>query len=172
MKSFSIKNNTNKGVTLIETLVYLALFAILFGGAVIATYSLIESNGRGQAQVLLEEEGNFIVSKISSALSGAKSVEMPSVGATSSKLSLTKWDPSLNTVVIQLNSGNVTISKNSGADVVFNNPDVSVSNLNFKQNYNGGTNPKSVNFSFTITSRSLGGVIISQDFAGEKYFRK
>lgn len=162
-------NNHNRGFTIIETLIYLALFAILIGGAVVAAYSLLEGGGRTQTRTLIQEEGNFLVSKINWALSGAESVEILAVN----KLSVTKWDPTYNPVVIEWSGGNMAISKNGAViSTTLNNADISVNNLNFVHNYSSGTNPESVSFSFTLTSKTPNGMTISQDFSGEKYIRK
>src|SRR5213078_842008 len=89
-----------KGFTLIETLVYLALFAIMIGGIVAASYLLFESSNRNQTKAMMQEEKNFILGKINYALSGAKSA---SVFGTS--LTVTKYvGPA---VTVSYSSGNI-----------------------------------------------------------------
>jgi hypothetical protein len=146
----------NRGTTLIETIVYLALFVILFGGAVVAAYNLIESNGRTQTHVLLQEEGNFLVGKINWVLSGVESVQMPGTNLSGSTLKVVKYSPStLNPLVLTLNSGNMTLSTNNDPNPpTLNNTNVTISNLSFTQIYTGGTNPISVKFSFTLTAKT------------------
>ena len=53
-----------KGFTLIETIVYLALFSIVIGGALAATTLLLEGAGRDSARARVQEEGAFMLSKI------------------------------------------------------------------------------------------------------------
>jgi hypothetical protein len=53
-----------KGFTLIETLMYLALFTLIIGGGMLATYQIIESTTASYGHILLQEEGNFILRKI------------------------------------------------------------------------------------------------------------
>ena len=53
-----------KGFTLIETLIYIALFALLIGGGVGSAYSLIASSDRITTGAMLEQEGNFLLAKI------------------------------------------------------------------------------------------------------------
>ena len=53
-----------EGFTLIETLMYLALFALIIGGGMTATYQIIESTAGSASHILLQEEGNFILRKI------------------------------------------------------------------------------------------------------------
>ena len=66
-----------KGFTLIETLIYLALFAIFFGGAAAAAYAVIETSGRNLTKSMVQEEGNFMLAKINWALSGVQTIDAP-----------------------------------------------------------------------------------------------
>src|SRR5262245_42467784 len=92
------------GFTLIEVLVYLALFTILVGGAVLAAYNVIESNGRNQTLAVLQQESNFLTGKINWALTGISDVGSPANNSTSGKLSVTKSDPVIGAVDIDLAS--------------------------------------------------------------------
>src|SRR3989338_5692599 len=74
------------GFTLLETLIYLFLFAIVIGGGMIAAYNIIEGTDAAYNHVVLQEEANFLFRKISWALTGATAISTPS--ATS--LSVTK----------------------------------------------------------------------------------
>ncbi len=136
------------GFTLIEILVYLCLFSILFGGAVVSAYNLIDGNARSQTEIIIQNEGDFLIAKISWELS--------------------KVAPSTITNYIKLNNGNITIKEN-GSDQILNNTNVSVSNLNFTESTVSGTTTKVTNFSFTLTSITPNGVSISQDFSSQKY---
>ncbi len=65
-----------RGVTLIETLIYIALFALLIGGGVSSAYSLIESSDRIGVHAMVEEEGNFLLAKINWAFETGMNVEV------------------------------------------------------------------------------------------------
>src|ERR1051326_3407389 len=65
----SVKNSA--GFTLIETLIYLALFGIMMGGITVVTYGLIESAGKNQTKILVQEEAGFLLGKLNWALTGA-----------------------------------------------------------------------------------------------------
>lgn len=58
----------NRGFTLIETLVYIALLGILMGGAMLAVYQLIANVGQVNANIAIEEEANFLLRKVNWAL--------------------------------------------------------------------------------------------------------
>ena len=174
MKTRTATNNikSDKGFTLMETLVYLALFSLLFGGAIVSAYNMFEGFSRGQTHIMMQEEGNFLIGKINWAISGAKSIEIPATGSNGDTLSVTKWTSSLNPVIIKLNGNDLTISLSGNPEEILNNTNVSISNLNFRQVYEGGTNPRSVSFEFMLTSRTPNGMLISQKFSATAYIRK
>src|SRR4051812_4410040 len=68
------KKITNGGFTLIETLLYIGLFAIVIGGGMIATYQIIQSTEASKNHIILQEEANFLLRKVNWALAGATSV--------------------------------------------------------------------------------------------------
>jgi prepilin-type N-terminal cleavage/methylation domain-containing protein len=52
------------GFTLIEVLVYLALIGLLFSGLFVSVFAIIENVGRNDTQIMVLEEGNFLLAKI------------------------------------------------------------------------------------------------------------
>src|SRR4030042_506817 len=63
------------GFTLIESLLYIALFSIIIGGALVAVYQMIESSDAVSAKNIVEMEGSFLLRKIDWALTGAFQVD-------------------------------------------------------------------------------------------------
>jgi hypothetical protein len=59
-----MKKDLNKGITLIEVVIYVALFICIIGSATIATWNAETSNSRDQSSAELEIEGNFLLEKI------------------------------------------------------------------------------------------------------------
>ena len=161
------------GFTLIEAIVYLALFAIVMGGAIVSSYSIIESMGRNQSKAIVQEEGDFLIGKINWAISGASSVDDPPAGSTGSSLSVTKWDPLITSpVAIALSGTDATIKRGAGAAQTLNNDNVQVTTLSFRHLYPGGTNPESVETALTLSARTPNGFIITEDFSSTNYLRR
>ena len=173
-----MNKNLKKGFTLIEAIVYLALFSLLMGGAVITSYDLFESSGRGGAHATLQEEGNFLLAKISWALSGAQAVTTPAAPASacsapSSTLTVSKWDSSVGSVSIQQSGTNATLGRLlTGVTLLLNSPGVQISNLSFIHCWGGGSNPDSIETSFTLSTRNTNGMPLSQDFSSTEYVRR
>ena len=62
------------GFTLLETIIYLALFSVLMSGALLAVYQLLESTAINQTALSVQAEALFVNQKFSWALSGATEV--------------------------------------------------------------------------------------------------
>ncbi|HEY4477202.1 MAG TPA: prepilin-type N-terminal cleavage/methylation domain-containing protein [Candidatus Paceibacterota bacterium] len=88
-----------KGFTLIETIIYIALMALLISGGVVTTFYVADSAQKNKSDVNIQAEGNFIVRKIEWAVTGASDLSIPSV----TELLVTKPSGNLN---FKLNNSN------------------------------------------------------------------
>lgn len=163
-----------RGFTLIEVTVYLGLFAILIGGAVITAYNVIESSGRNQTRAILQEEGDFLTAKINYVLSGAQSVSSPSAPPScasptqSSNLSVLKYDGS--SYVVSLDASEQMLLQ-KGADIfILNNANVKVKDLIFTHSL--CSSGEGVKAGFTLNANTPNGFLMSQDFFTTVYLRK
>ncbi len=168
-----------KGFTLIEAVVYLALFGILMGGGIVAAYNTIEGLSRGQSHAMLEEEGVFIMGKINWALAGAQSVSLPASGTFGSQLSVNKivrvdagGTAVVTPVSIGLAGGNVYIDEGSGQQIL-NNADVKVARISFMHVVasGNGIDPERIEASTTLTTLTSTGQMVTEDFSTIDYIR-
>jgi Tfp pilus assembly protein PilE len=160
------------GFTIIETVVYLALFAILMGGAGTAAYSILESEGRNQTKAMMQEEGDFLIAKINWAVSGTSAITAPAIGNTGPALGTTKYDSAIGTVSIDLAGAVMELARGANPAQPLSNTNVTVSTLAFTHFYSGGTNPEGVSASFTLSAKAVNGMPISETFATTDYLRK
>lgn len=167
--------NCKSGFTLIETLVYLALFSVLFGGMAAAAYSMFEAAQRSQTEALLLEEGNFLVAKINQAMSGAKIVQSPPpADATSTQsaiLSVVKYDGQ--SVTMRLNESDAPPGPESDT-YTLNNSSIQARDLMFTRTTDSasGNYQENVTADFTLAAKTAGGREISEDFSTTVYLRK
>lgn len=154
-----------KGFTLIEMLIYLALFSLIIGGFLVATFQIIQGNDSAQQKAVVEEEANFLLRKIDWALSGVGSINAPLPGLTRPTLSITK--PGLpagqNPLVFNFSSGNIWLQRGTGSPAILNSSNVAISNLLFNHIPASAQKPEAVKASFNIGSRV---------FETTKYLRK
>lgn len=164
-----------KGFTLVEVIIYLALFGILMGGGIVTAFAILESSGRNASIIMIQEEGSFILGKISATLSGAEAVTSPGENLSGSTLSVVKWDASAgNPIVINIDGDNIVLSHSRDPAIPLNNSNIFITNLNFTHNVNlgVGSKPESVTSSFTANNRTPNGQVISKNFSNTDYLRK
>ena len=107
---------------MIETIIYVALFAILMSGAVVAAYNLLEGSGRNENAIGIQEEGTFLNRKINWALAGASAV---STSPSGDSLTITRPDLG-NDIIITGDGGTVIIARGAGASLQLNSDRYSV----------------------------------------------
>lgn len=151
-----------RGFTLIETMIYLAIFAILIGGMVVAAYLLFESIGRLQTSAMVMQEEQFLMATIERLLQDAASVSFPLSGGSGSTLALTSFGEGASTVSL------------AGADirldgVVLNNTNVRVTSLSFSRS---ASTPDRLIAEITLQTNTSNGQLITYSASTTKYLRK
>lgn len=96
------------GFTLIEVLIYLALIGLLFSGLFVSAFAIIENTGRNDTQIMILEEGNFLLAKI-------------------------EWKANSTSTVFGVESGYLKIN-----GVPLNNSSTRLANLGFASSTDGG----------------------------------
>ena len=112
------ESKKNAGFTLIEVIIYIGLFAIVIGGGMLATYSIIQSTSAGTNQVILQEEANFLLRKIDWALTGA----IPPVNV----LSATRLEVTNSSGAYTFNICGVNLTIQAGSGKTCNPPDAPI----------------------------------------------
>ena len=154
------KSKTNQGFTLIETLIYVALFFIMIGGCLGAVYQIIQSSNAANARIIVNDEANFLLRKINWALTGASSVYV----SAPQNLTIYKTTPPPggNPIVFDLISGNLRVVRGAGAPTVLNSANVTVASLSFQKIIETGR-PDAIKTNFKING---------QEFETLKYLRQ
>ena len=163
------KNGAAHGFTLIETIVYLALFSILMTGIISSVYLLFENSDRNQTKSMLQEEKGYLLGKINWAMAGMQIVVTPGANLSGTSLNVVKYYGT--PVTISLSGTNMTFTTTGPAQTL-NNTNVKVTKLVFIHTYAGGTNPESVEAGFTISATSPNGATITQTASTTRYLRK
>ncbi len=165
----------HKGFTLIEALVYLALFSILMGGAVIAAYNLFDSSLKVGTRTMLQEESDFMMAKIDWVMSGAKAATAPSAGVKGSSLTVAKWDTSLgDPMTVAQNGGQLLLTLGTNAPVVLNNTNTSVASITFNhiEGSGDGTVPEAIETVLTISANTSTGLLVTRTATSTSYLRR
>lgn len=150
------KNNSKNsaGTTLIEILIYIALFSIVMAGGTVGAYQVIQSSNRTSDKNILEQDANFILRKMDWALTGATLLVIPNPQK----------------LVVTTSSSSVTFTL-SGADfqkdgAPLNSSRIKISNLSFAAP--SATGKPGVTMKFTAKTFDDK---LSQTFSMTKYLR-
>jgi hypothetical protein len=158
--------NYNKGFTILEMVIYIALFSIIIGGGMTAAYQIIGGGYADTNHVILQEEANFLMRKIDWAVSdNAASV-------TGSRLEVTKNSQPY--TFNYCNSKELTIEKGTGKNCS-NNPTL-LNPISIIVTKTGATpifqqTGSKIVVSFTLTTKQ-NGRNSSEDFTTTKFLRK
>jgi len=143
-----------KGFTLIEAIVYVALFSLLIFGALVTAFNLIEGSDRLGGKTVVQGEMNFLSRKIDWALTGAQNF---TVGGSvcNNTISITKNGFAENPIEID-RSGNKVRMQDGGNNFLFLTTDnVVVSCLEFIDIPASGSAPRGVRIKATISGQTL-----------------
>lgn len=155
------------GFTLIETIIYIALFGLLIGGAVVTSFNLLEGSSKLGGGISADAEGNFILQKINWALTGITAsssiIWSPSLGSTSTKLCVFKsglpatentlrFDSNSSSNAITLARGTASICNGTPTSTLLSSMNVIQKNLVFTRST---TTPESIKASFQLGNRSF-----------------
>ncbi|MEN9614111.1 MAG: hypothetical protein RLZZ347_418 [Candidatus Parcubacteria bacterium] len=112
----------NKGFTLVEVVIYIALFGILMVGAVVATYQLLQGGAHNETALAVQEEGMFLVRKINWALTSVSSVSVSPDGTilTISKIPSADFLSTDNPLLIYASGGTLSLKRGSADATILN----------------------------------------------------
>ena len=108
------------GFTLLETIIYIAIFSVITSFVMVVFYQLIGGEEIHRNRVEVDTEANFMMQKLVWALSGASQINQPTAGATSSIFSVDKFNYGQNPVTLDIASRNLRISKASAEPAPLN----------------------------------------------------
>lgn len=160
-----MKNKHQKGFTLIEVVIYIALFSILLGGGFVTAYQLIDSSRYMDRKNNTHEEANFVMRKLNWALTGIENITIPREDApTSDTLTVSKYNGDI--IYFRLRNNKIEIKENTNTYLPITTDNVKVSNLNFKFIPAIGSNTRGTEG--IIATATIDGV----DFTITKYIRQ
>lgn len=140
----------HNGFTLIETIIYIALFTLVIGGAIISSFQIFDGQARIQDITRTESEIDFMRRKISWILNGASN---PDIFVSTSYDALTVFKGTDQYELTTDADGSLTLSLNTASPMKITNSNVfEISNL-----------------IFTETTGSPGTISINMNIDGDPY---
>jgi len=156
-----MKMNHRKGFTLIEVIIYIALFSLLLGTAFTATFELINESSKLGTRNTLQEEGNFVIRKMNNLMTGASSFSTSGAQLVVNKYDGEKYIVKLGSGV---DSGRIMVN-DTGSFIPITTDNIEVMSLNFEKI---GSNMTGILTIIKIKNKGTDAV----DFKILKYIRK
>ncbi len=147
------------GFTLIELVVYLGLFAVVISAGLTSAFVMLEAAGRGDAQIYLLNEGNFLLGKINYLLNFSSGEAVSNQGK---KLDFTLSGGSK--ASLEIINQDLVFTSQGGQPQPLNGSRAKLSALEFRLK-DLGLSGKSVAVDFTLEGRTDQGKIVSKTFS-------
>jgi len=104
----SFITQSQRGFTLFEVVIYLALFSIFMTGVIGVVYQLLLSVDDTKQRLAIQREGNFVLQKLAAAFSGQVSVTVPDA------YTCVVTKEGAETLVFRLESGQLYLKRGAG----------------------------------------------------------
>ena len=150
MKIDNYKLKIVRGFTLIETIIYIALFSVIISLVIGAVYPIIQGSESLQKNIVADAEAHFLTRKIEWALTSVLAINSPTSGLTGATLSVDKVNYPQNPILFDLDSGSLRIKNGLGDPIILNSANVTVSDLQFQHLAAGLYRPAAIKTSFKV----------------------
>lgn len=148
-RRFAPKNS--KGISLVETIVYVAIFSIFVIGLAQFSTTLTKTRLHTQGVLEVNDQGSQVIKLITQILRNGSSVNAPTIGNSGSSLSIDTGVSATNPTTFSFSDGTLYITEGAGSPIALTNNKVVVSNLIFS-NLSRVSTPNIIKISFTLTN--------------------
>lgn len=149
IKQFGKKN---KAFTLIEALLYISLFVVIFSTLFVSLNAFYSNKIKNRSVAEVEHQGQLISLIVSQEIRNAQSIVSPLSGSSAPSLSLEHFSASKNPLSFYLLDDQMVV-KEGGSVFALSNSRVRVSNLSFENKVTSGE-IKTIIFSFDVDYKS------------------
>lgn len=144
-----------RGATLIELIIYTAIFSTMIASIVLLTRTVNETRARVRTSIILESDLRFVLSRISSYVRAADGITLPATSTgTVLVCSFASSTPAYDPTRIERTNGIVTVQRGSGQALALTSSAVEITALMFTRST---STPPSVRFSLTGKLRNGSG---------------
>lgn len=160
--------NSKKGFTLIEMILYVSVCSIMLLSLSTFLTFLLGARVRSQSIAEVNQQGFQVMQMMTSTIRNGRSIQSPSLGGSSSTLSITTGVPVVDPTQFDVSSGTLRIKEGSNSTIALTNSRVTISSLLFENISSASSTEKIVRISFTIDHKNPIG---RNEYAFTKIFR-
>ena len=137
-----------RGFTLIELIIYIAIVAIILTSLIPFAWNVIEGGAKSATEQEVFANARYVSERIKYEIRNASGIN--SVSATS--ISLSETSGAVNPTVIDLSSSNIRITQGAGSPINLNSSNTTISGLTFTNYTSGDNKTKNIQFTFTVNA--------------------
>ena len=154
MMNFFKNIQVKKGFSLIETIVYIAIFSAFIGALV--TFALNINTSRLKTQTMLEVKGQGadLMRILTNSVKNATAINYPGTGLSSGTLSVDMSDTLVNPTIFSGSGEAIYITEGANSAIALTNNEVKVTDLSFT-NVSKINTPGVIQIRFTISNTAL-----------------
>ena len=142
------------GFTIIETIVYVAIFSLVVGALVTFILNINSSRLRSQTMLEVKGQGADLMRILTTAIKNSTAINSPGTGLSSGVISIETSDPAKNPTIFSANGEAIFITEGSADPIALTNNKVRVTGLVFTNATKIDT-PGVVQIRFTIQNTAL-----------------
>lgn len=140
----------NKGFTLIETLLYVAIVPFILGSAIGLFYFVTQAQIKNQVINEVNQQGEIIIDNINKSIQSALTINSPTPGNTGPSLGLQNINPLLSPDIYNISSNTLFLTQGSNLPQPMHNNKIQINNLQFA-NLSQSNTAGNISYSFTLT---------------------
>ncbi len=145
-----------RGITLIETLLYVAIISILFTAFTFLLLTFLRARIKNQVISNIDQQSVLVIHEITQAIRNAETITSPAVGSPSSTLILDALSVGVDPTRFDVANGVLRIQEGAGSAVALTNNRVEVTDLTFS-NLTAGSSPGIIQIELTLSSANPSG---------------
>lgn len=139
----------NKGFTLIETLLYVAIVPFILASAIGLFYFVTQSQIKNQVINEVNQQGEIIIDNINKSIQSSSAINSPTAGNIGPNLSLQNITPALNPTIYSVSSNSLYMTQGLNAPQQMHNNKIQINNLQFT-NLSKPNTSGNITYTFTL----------------------
>lgn len=146
-----MKLKQQKGITMIETIVYLTLVSGILLAATSFAWNIINNRTKAFTTQEVEQNGRFIMQKMSQLFKEANQINIPAIGVTGNIIELELDDGGTEVLTISQVGSNIVYQYNLDPSIELNSELVEINNLEFTNFSTISGSSRNIGVSFEIS---------------------
>lgn len=150
-----MKCRTDKqGFTLLELTIYITLVVGILVTATTFAWSIVNSRTKAFSVQEVQQNGRFIMEKITQAAHSASDITTPLIGIPGDSLELVMNDVAQDPIIFSVSGGILSMSEGGAAGIALHSNAVTVSNVSFTNMSLASGKSKNVQISLTVDNKN------------------